>query len=63
LLFKNYIMKDNRLKQIMETISFMKSAILSGEEVSEELKEKIKCSHLNLESVQGDLDAFADMPI
>jgi len=55
-------MKDSRVKQIMETISFMKSAILCGEDETEILKEKIKCSQLNLQSIDEDLQAFADMP-
>ena len=56
-------MKDSRLKQVVKTMAFMKSAILSGETVTDEMKEEFTKALANLNSVDDDLQEFANTPI
>ena len=51
-------MKDQRLKQVHSTLAFLRSVILSGEPMTEEVRESINEAIDNVKNVDLDLQVF-----
>jgi hypothetical protein len=51
-------MKDQRLKQVHSTLAFLRSVILSGEEMTEEVRSAINEAIENIKKIDIDLQTF-----
>lgn len=51
-------MKDQRLKQVHMTLALLRSVILSGEPMSEQVRSAINESIENIKNVDTDLQTF-----
>ena len=48
-------MNDERLKQVQMTLAFLRSVILSGEAMTEEVRALINEAHENLKNVDAEI--------
>ena len=56
-------MKDNRLKQIHTTLEFLRSMILGGEPMTDEIRNAINKAIDNVNNVDIDLQTFQSYEI
>ena len=49
-------MKDKRLRQVLMTLAFLRSVILSGEPMTEEIRNAINKACENLENVDKEIE-------